>query len=293
MEGSNSIINLGDLSKPADTLIKKISDAIGGIFKPYQIRRVAEAESEADKIRAVSQIEISELQHRAMQRFFIEEAKKQNNIESITSKALPMLNENSKPEEVEDDWITNFFDKCRLISNDEMQIVWSKILAGESNSPGNYSKRTIDLLASMDKYDADLFSRLCRFNFSLPGGLTPLIYDVNNPFYNSNGIDFSSVSHLESIGLVQFSGIVDYLRKGLGQKGFVFYFNEKIWVEFPKPENNEIKLGKILLTKVGEQLASVCNPLPIEGFRNYVKEKWQGFGYKVFDEPPKEEIKNA
>lgn len=46
-EQSNSIVNLGDLGKPADTLVKKISNAVGGIFAPYQVRRLAKAEAEA------------------------------------------------------------------------------------------------------------------------------------------------------------------------------------------------------------------------------------------------------
>ena len=40
----NPLVNLGDLSKPAVVLVEKISDAVGGIFKPYQIVRVAKAE---------------------------------------------------------------------------------------------------------------------------------------------------------------------------------------------------------------------------------------------------------
>jgi len=59
-------INLGDLTKPATVLIEKISDAIGGIFKPHQIRRIAEAKAEADKIRAISQMEILALGDRAV-----------------------------------------------------------------------------------------------------------------------------------------------------------------------------------------------------------------------------------
>ena len=31
----SSLINLGELSKPATVLIEKISDAVGGVFKPY------------------------------------------------------------------------------------------------------------------------------------------------------------------------------------------------------------------------------------------------------------------
>jgi Protein of unknown function (DUF2806) len=110
-------------------LIEKIAEAVDGIARPWQIKRVAEAEAEADKIHAVAQIEISELQRRAVTRLFAEEAKKQNNTEAITAKALPELNSDAKPEDVEDDWIANCFDKCRLISDEEMQKLWAKVLS--------------------------------------------------------------------------------------------------------------------------------------------------------------------
>jgi hypothetical protein len=137
----NPLAILGELSKPATVLIEKISDAIGGIFKPYQIVRVAKAEAEAERIRAELQIQITDLHKRAFYRFLEEEAKKQLNIEGITQRALPLLNEKSSPENVEDDWITNFFDKCRIVSDDDMQQLWSRILAGEANSPGAFSKK--------------------------------------------------------------------------------------------------------------------------------------------------------
>ena len=43
----NPLVNLGDLVKPIDTLIHKISDATGMLYEPRRIRRKAEAESEA------------------------------------------------------------------------------------------------------------------------------------------------------------------------------------------------------------------------------------------------------
>src|SRR6266404_7221171 len=97
----SSLINLGELSKPATVLVEKISDAVGGIFKPYQIVRAAKAEAQADRVRAEGQIEISDLQRRAFHRFLNEEAKKQENIEDITAKALPQIEENAKPDEIE------------------------------------------------------------------------------------------------------------------------------------------------------------------------------------------------
>jgi hypothetical protein len=46
----NPLAKLGDLTKPATVLIEKISDAVGGIFKPYQVVRLAKAEAEANRI---------------------------------------------------------------------------------------------------------------------------------------------------------------------------------------------------------------------------------------------------
>ena len=94
-----SLINLGDLSKPANTLIKKISAAIGGLYKPFQIRRVAQAEADSDKIQAAAQIEITKLQHRAISRLFAEEAKKQHNIRgSQLSRQILEANSESRRE---------------------------------------------------------------------------------------------------------------------------------------------------------------------------------------------------
>jgi hypothetical protein len=43
-------IDLGGLSKPATLLIEKISVAVGTIFQPYQIKRIAQAEADAARI---------------------------------------------------------------------------------------------------------------------------------------------------------------------------------------------------------------------------------------------------
>lgn len=169
------MINLGDISKPATVLIEKISDAVGGYFKPYQIKRVAKAEAEVELIEAEAQIQVSDLQRRAVNRFIAEESKKQENIETIAGEAIPLLEDNSKPENMEEDWIANFFDKCRIVSDNEMQNLWSKVLAGEANSPGSFSKRTVNFLGSLDKSDAELFTSLCGFGWFV-GDVVPLIY---------------------------------------------------------------------------------------------------------------------
>ena len=199
-------IDLSALSEPAKVLIEKISAGIGGIFKPWQIVRVAEAEAEAERIRTESQIQDTDLHRRAMHRFLEEEDKKQLNMEGITQKAIPQLKEDSSPQDVDDDWITNFFDKCRIVSDEEMQSLWARILAGEANSPGTYSNRTVNFLGSLDKADARLFTSLCGFGWFI-GEVTPLILDYHQQIYKDQGITFNTLTHLDDIGLLSFDHI--------------------------------------------------------------------------------------
>jgi hypothetical protein len=268
-------------------LIEKISDAIGGIFKPWQIRRVAQAEAEAEKIGEITRIEISELQHRAIRRFITEEAKKQENIESVTKKALEGLNEKARPDQVEDDWISNFFDKCRLVSDDEMQSLWGKVLAGEANSPGTFSKRTVNFIGSLDKSDATLFTSLCSYAWFL-GDLVPLIYDPEAEIYTKNGINFMALKHLDALSLISFDTVGGYVRRKLPQVIKIFYYGEPVNIRFKSEENNEFQLGRVLLTNTGQELAPICGSQRAPEFHSYVLKKWLDLGYVTFNHWPKE-----
>ena len=273
-ETNNSLINLGDIAKPADTLIKKVSKAVGGIFEPYQITRLAKAEAEASVIKAQTEIQITELHRRAMHRFIEEEANKQKNIEDITNQALPLLSENTDAEKMDDDWVTNFFDKSRIVSDQEMQGLWSQVLAGEANAPGTYSKRTVNFLGDLDKVDADLFSKLCGFGWEI-GDVVPLVFEVQAKIYEKNGVTFNALSHLESIGLIQFNHLSGFRRLQLPKKFHVLYYGQPLPLEMPKDEDNDLAIGHVVFTKVGQELAPICGSKPIDGFVEYVKEKWK------------------
>jgi len=270
---STSLVNLGKLSKPADTLIKKVSSAIGGIFEPWQIKRVAKAEAEANLIKARTEIEITDLHRRAMHRFVEEEALRQENMEKITEKALPLLNEDSDPSAMENDWVTNFFDKSRIVSDEEMQDLWSSILAGEANAPGTYSKRTVNFLSDLDKKDAELFQALCRFGWII-GRFTPLIFDPGDQIYNEVGLNFTTLTHLDSIGLIQFDNLSGFKRIGLPKSFPVYYCERPLLLTMELDADNQLPIGRVLLTKVGEELATVCQVPGVDSFDNYVKGKW-------------------
>jgi len=283
-----SLINLGELSKPATVLIEKIAALFGGFFEPYQIKRIAKAEAEAEKIKAVAEIEITDLHRRAIARFIAEEATKQTNIESITALALPELNDDARPGDIEDDWLLNFFDKSKLISDEEMQHLWAKVLAGEANAPGQYSKRTVNALSSFDKSDAKLFTQFCSFCWSDLRDM-PMVYDYNDEIYKENGISFSALRHLDDIGLLKFEGSLEFARINLANVVVISYYGTRVWIKFNKEDDNEFKMGNVELTRIGEELSPITGAKPIPEFFEYVLKHWIEKGYVLSSVWPKEQ----
>lgn len=197
--------------------------------------------------------------------------------EYVNDKAIPQIEDSSTPQDVEDDWIVNFFDKCRIVSDDEMQTLWAKVLAGEANSPGSFTKRTVNMLGSLEKKEAHLFTSLCGFGWFL-GDVIPLVFDVNDSIYNDQDVNFNSLSHLDSIGLVQFSNLTSFSKTGLHKMVAVHYFGTPMYLDFRKPERSSLDVGHLLLTDTGQQLTKICRAKPVEGFLDYVIEKWAGRG---------------
>lgn len=277
-EKSFSLLNLGNLAQPTNALIEKVSAAIGGISKPWQIKRIAKARAEARVIEAETDIIVTDLHRRALRRFLEEEAKQQENMEEILRSAVPHLENGADPNRMEDDWITNFFDKSRIISDKDMQDLWAQVLAGEANSPGTYSKRTINLLGDMDKRDAELFMALCRFSWSILGDFYPLVFDHNDYIYKHNGVNFTTLTHLDRIGLIRYETIAGFVRQGLPKIISVSYYGKSLTLMIDRKNGNkELEVGSVLLSQAGNELSRVCHASPVEGFLDYVKEKWNKY----------------
>lgn len=278
-----------DFLKPATILFEKIANALGRHFDPSQTIRIAIAEADASEIRAKgdakahralelskaeTDIEVTALRQRAATRFINEEMKKQVNMEDIAENAAGLLTDNASPENMEDDWITNFFDKCRIVSDGQMQNLWSRILAGEANNPGSFSRRTVNLMADLDKQNAGLFSNLCRFNWRLENQTNPLIFDTQHEIYNRLLINFGSVGHLETLGLIQVDGLGGFNRTRLQKTATFHYYGRSMTLTFPTETGNELDIGHVLFTQAGRELSRICTTAPIEGFFDYVCDKW-------------------
>ena len=269
----NSLIDLGKLAEPAKILIERVSDAVGAFCRPYQMKRIARAEVEVEKIKRIGELELKEEENRAIQRMIKIETKKLYNIESITVKAIDYLNENSNPKEVDSDWLDYFFTQCEIVSDEQMQQVWAKILAQECNSSGLFSKRTLDVVRVFEKDEAEYFTKLCRFKAEFLDTTEPLIFNPKESIYEENGITFSVLNHFASIGLITFDPISGYVYKPEEKNVCIKYFDKVYNLELPS-NAYKLEIGKVLFTSIGKELSQISGAEPIEGFEHYLENKF-------------------
>ncbi len=92
--------------------------------------------------------------------------------------------------------------------------------------------------------------------------------------YEHHGISFSALSHLESLGCIQFNSFVGFRRVGLPKKLTVAYYGTPVELTFSKDGDNDLDIGAVLLTRAGQELARVCSSRPVDGFFNFVYDRW-------------------
>lgn len=291
-----SLVDMDSLSKPADTLIKKVSKVVGGLFEPDQIKRITKAKAEVALTMAQSEIQITDLHQRAVYRWIEEEAQRQQNIESITVKAVPHLTEEADPDLIEDDWIANFFDKFRIVSDGEMQDLWARVLAEKANASDTlsiFTKQTVNSFSNFDKVDVELFTKVCGFCWWMEaeGHLVPLIQRGHEHIYNPYGLTYGTLSHLDNVGLIRYLPNGVYHQTHLPKSVVLHYFGKTLCLKmpedvgssltgsklFPEVGGRKLETGSVALTAIGQKLAPICESEPVDGFWEYAQECWKQY----------------
>ena len=98
--------------------------------------------------------------------------------------------------------------------------------------------------------------------------------DVQHNIYNRENIGFSSLSHLESRGLIQFGNLAGFVRLKLPKTVTVSYFSRIVTLTFQLEADNPLEIGKVRFTRAGDELSRICGAEPVEGFFEYVYDVW-------------------
>ena len=119
------------------------------------------------------------------------------NVASVIEDTANQLGEKEiSNHEPDPDWTARFFDCVQDVSSDDKRKIWARILAGEVESPGRTSLRTLETLRNMTKRDAVMFRDFCDF-----------VIDDKFVFYGElskdlEALNYSKLLHLQDCGLI-------------------------------------------------------------------------------------------
>ena len=155
------------------------------------------------------------------------------------------------------DWTARFFDYVQDVSSEEMQKIWAKILAGEVETPGRTSLRTLSILRNMSQSEAKSFAGFMKFRIS-DYILVEFAQTVTNEPLDTHylvmvdiGLAYSAMTAFPSITLSS-NGTYDREHHG-----------HILRIEGPpRTEINPMELDTALLTPSGKELARFCEHEP-------------------------------
>lgn len=249
--------SLSKLTKPIEKFIDVVSRGIGRVYKDtFGIKADAKRIKEIATARAQAKMMLAEaeatIQERMEVRVLHKELQRQNNIEAVTVVAGENMEDHVSEEPVDDDWITRFFNLAQDVSNEEMQLIWGKILAGEISNPNSYSFRTLETVKNLTRKDAEVFLKLCELVMH-----ARLIVKINDKSdLVDYGITYEDILLLREAGLVKEGDSLSW-GESKDAKHIVFSGPGFAWVlEKPRPN---ISFNVFALTEAGQALYKIIN----------------------------------
>lgn len=219
---------------------------------------------------------------------YIENLRHTTNLIDTATKSAKYIDQD-KPHDIkmDNDFFWNTVEHAKTISNDEMQELVAKIIAGEYNQPGTYSMSTLQTLKMLGKEELELFekmSSLCINSDQIPQEIFSLP-DSIRPILNSLKIDFGKLQTLQNLGLFlpnDMSQSVDNAEK----KNFALNYMGKI-IGFKPTHETDFKIHLAAyygLSNTGKQILKHLNPEFNEQYYLWLKANYKIENYSLIEE---------
>ena len=235
---------------------------------------------------AINSEDFNRLMQRAGTRLVLQETIKQHNIECVVDNAYEILEkeENCSEEPVEQGWINRFFDSVADVSDEDLQKLWGKLLAGEIRQPKSYSLRTLETLKNLSKYEATLFQKIAPYIIKCYGNDSKTFYDyfllsgllTDSTAISKIQIDFSVILDLSNAGLISVDNFINAGVDISPHEAEVVYGTCKNIMLFNGGQNTaKIRAGAFILTTAGRELLPiVLSTSQIKPYETYMNDCW-------------------
>ena len=183
--------------------------------------------------------------------------KRMANVQSIVGQAIVQMPKQVPDTPVDHDWAARFFDNAKDVSDEEMQKLWAKLLAGEVERPGSASLRTLDILRNMTQKEAELFKRAVNYIF-IAFDSSAWMFRANASVQAFPDISVGELHSLIEAGLVipRDSELCRWIAPNLDTYCHVFYAGKKVL----QMQAQEFSIPTYDFSISGTQLAKYIEP---------------------------------
>lgn len=254
------------------TAISVVSSVVGGLFTTIFLRRNISV-AEFEKIKNGQFKEVADSLLKAGKMTYVEYYQASNFLEVAkkADKYYSEIHHDNNNANYDFDWFVRFYEAVGNISDEVMQDLWAKLLAGEVAEPSSFSLKTIDVLRNLSKQDAELFSLICSHSVMTRGQNFLPHYDT---YLEKHNIYYTDIMKLNEQGLIFNDGTIGF-SMSIGQNPNVLFWNNDLvmTIESSDDKNIEIHIKTYPFTKAGQELAVlVSKSVSEENFIELAKE---------------------
>lgn len=270
-------------SKPVTSFSEFISLKL---FGKSNAKLRAEAENEYDKVRQEGKIAREAREPFIIQLETMKAHRQYTNLGNALVKATPLITATEAKINDDNDIFWGLLEHAKDISNEQMQDLIAKIIAGEYNVPGTYSMSTLQILKMLGKSELELFEKIASLivdNDRIPQELFGL-GENQKVVMNNLSLDFGSLQALQSLGLILPNDMTRSIPNPDKKNLQVGYFDKQL-VFAPENENyKEIKLPSFFGPSiVGRQILQHLNPRYNEAYYQWLREHYKVPNYKLMN----------
>lgn len=243
-----------------ENMSSAVGAVAGAIFTTIFLRRNTKTD-EFEKIKAGQFKEVAN-DLLASGKMTYTEYYKANNFLEVAKKADSYYQAHSEKIEVKEpydfDWFVRFYEAVGNISDETMQNLWAKILAGEVAQPSSFSLKTIDVIKNMSKKDAELFTKVCSHSFMTSA--TNYFLPNEGEFMEAVGVQYSDIMKLNELGLIFNDGNIS-VAMTIGKEPCILVYNTHLIMLIGSASGNEEKenIRQYPFTDSGKEIATLIN----------------------------------
>ncbi|WP_322186670.1 DUF2806 domain-containing protein [Fulvimarina sp. 2208YS6-2-32] len=182
--------------------------------------------------------------------------------DKIAEKAPSEEEETINPQNagIEPDWLSSWREGAERTTNNDLRLLWARLLAGEIKSQGSYSKRTMSFLNSIDVKEARLIEKIGPYVCDKIRILAPENTHSDASFLEKYGIQFVNLIELEELGILTGAtgiGFTVPLNFSHENPMVVKLNRNRCLVAIPRDDNKTINLRAYKLSTIGAEVVSL------------------------------------